>query len=294
MTEQIRVGFDIGGTKIEVAALDGAGAFHVRKRRKTPDNYESMIQVISELLAEAEGQVGIVDRVGIGIPGAVSTRTGQVRNSNVTFLNGRNFSLDLAVALDRPTRVANDADCFTLSEAEGIQGVVFGAIVGTGCGGGLAVDETLLPGSAVGEWGHIPMPTNGQEEQFRPPCWCGRTGCLETWISGTGFERDWTNVTGVRSSAADIVTVARDGGLDAALALDRYIDRLGRALAIVVNVVDPQAIVLGGGMSNVSEIYDRIHTAIAPHVFSPDWSGVVRKAQYGDSSGVRGAARLWA
>lgn len=285
----MRIGVDLGGTKIELAAIDAEGSFALRERCPTPRDYDGAIREIAGLVAQAEERLGPVARIGVGIPGAVSRRTGAVRNANAQFLNGRPFERDLTVALGRPVKVANDADCFALSEAAGNGGTVFGAILGTGCGGGVVVEGRLLPGSAVGEWGHNPLPAPDGDEIDGPECWCGRKGCIETWVSGTGFARDH----GGEASAEAIVAAARSGHGTALAALDRYVGRLGRALAGVVNVIDPDRIVLGGGMSNVRELYDQLPAAIRPHVFSSEWSGEVCPPRFGDSSGVRGAARLW-
>ncbi len=293
MTGKMRIGVDLGGTKIEVAAIDDAGVFVARERCPTPPDYASAIAAIIGLVGGVEGRLGTAERVGVGIPGAISHRTGHVRNANAQFLNGRPFERDLTAAMGKPVRVANDADCFALSEAADSTGTVFGAILGTGCGGGVAVDGRLLPGAAAGEWGHNPLPAPDRTESDGPECWCGRRGCIETWISGTGFARDWRTATGDDAGAEAIIAAVRAGDAAAIAAFDRYVDRLGRALAGVVNLIDPRTIVLGGGMSNVTELYDPLPAAIATHVFSPDWSCAVRPPRFGDSSGVRGAAQLW-
>ncbi|NIJ20292.1 fructokinase [Sphingomonas naasensis] len=289
----MRIGIDLGGTKIEIAAIDSDGVFVARERIATPRDYDGTIRAITGLAAGLDARLGRIDRIGIGIPGAVSRRTGEVRNANARFLNGRPFERDLIAALGRPVKVANDADCFALSEAERGEGTVFGAILGTGCGGGVVVEGRLLPGAAAGEWGHNPLPSPDRDETEGPECWCGRRGCIETWVSGTGFARDYRANHGGAASAEAIVAAARSGEAAALAALDRYVERLARALAGVVNVIDPDAIVLGGGMSNVDEIYAPLPAAVRLHVFCAEWSGTIRAPRFGDSSGVRGAAQLW-
>ncbi len=287
----MRVGVDLGGTKIEVAALSDNG-FVLRERCPTPKDYDGTLAAVSELIGMVDDRIGWSNHVGVGIPGAISRQTGMVRNANALFLNGRPFEQDLQAVLGRSVTVANDADCFALSEAGGISGIVFGAILGTGCGGGVVVNGALLPGDAVGEWGHNALPWPVSDELEAPDCWCGRRGCIETWVSGTGFARDYQLRTGKALEPTEIVRGARSGFREEAAAFDRYVDRLGRALASVVNVICPDEIVLGGGMSNVDELYDRLPATVRSHVFSPEWEGRIRKARFGDSSGVRGAAHL--
>jgi fructokinase len=295
----IRIGIDFGGTKIEAAALEASGAMLARVRLPNPGGYDAAIQTVTELVSQIEADTGRTGSVGVGIPGSVSPRTGLVRNANSTWLNGRDFGPDLQAALGRPVRLANDANCMALSEAvdgagAGAGGVVFGAIIGTGCGGGVAVDGQWLDGAngVAGEWGHVPLPWMTDQDRA-PPCWCGRKGCLETYISGTAFECDYQRATGRKRSAPLIVEDARSGERWANLALDRYVERLGRALALIVDIIDPEVIVLAGGMSNVEELYERLPDAVAPHVFADAWSARIVKAVHGDSSGVRGAAWLW-
>jgi fructokinase len=295
----IRIGVDFGGTKIEAAALDGGGVVVARERQPNPGGYDEAMQTVADLIRDIEGQTGQRGTVGMGIPGSISSRTGLVRNANSTWLNGRNFAADMEKTLGRPVRLANDANCMALSEATdgagaGMQGAVFGAILGTGCGGGVVVDGKLLNGAngVAGEWGHTPLPWMTDQDRA-PPCWCGRKGCLETYISGSGFEADYQRSTGRKRSAQLIVEDARAGERWANQALDRYIERLGRALAMIVDIIDPEAIVLGGGMSNVTELYDRLPDAVAPHVFSDVWSARIARSAHGDSTGVRGAAWLW-
>ncbi|MEO7026512.1 MAG: ROK family protein [Caulobacteraceae bacterium] len=295
-----RLGVDFGGTKIEAAVLGEDGAFLARRRRPNPGDYDGSIEVVRRLIEEVETEAGVAGlRVGLGIPGSRRPSDGAVRNANSVWLNGRLVQRDLTAALDRPVRVENDANCFALSEATDGAGagaaVVFGVIVGTGCGGGLVVDQALRQGRSLitGEWGHTPLPWPVANERDSRPCWCGRDGCLETWVSGTAFCLDYTAETGRRRSGAEIADLATAGDRSAAAALDRYIDRLGRGLAVVCDILDPDVIVLGGGMSNVAEIYPRIGAVLGRWVFCDDFSTPVRPARHGDSSGVRGAAWLW-
>lgn len=287
----IRIGVDFGGTKIEAAALDAEGRFQARVRGVTPPAYEDRLEATRTIVAEAERQAGVVvSRVGVGGPGSPSPVSGLMRNSNSTVLNGRPFPADLQRVLGRDVRYANDANCLALSEAhDGAaagEGVVFAVIVGTGCGGGIAVDGRLVEGRNLiaGEWGHTPLPWPRPEELPGITCWCGRVNCLELWLSGTGFARD-------AGRPAEAVVAEPDAG--GAAAMDRYVDRLGRALGVVCNILDPDVIVLGGGLSNLDVLYQRLPAAIAPHVFSDVFTTPVRRALHGDSSGVRGAAWLW-
>lgn len=291
----IRFGIDFGGTKIEAAAIDEAGAFVARVRKPNPGGYKAALDVVAELVADAEAMAGAsCARLGLGIPGSISPRTGLIRNANSVYLNGQRFGEDLEQRLARPVRLTNDANCLALSEAaDGAgagEGVVFAAILGTGCGGGVVVDGKIIDGrnGFAGEWGHSPLPWPKPEEYPGHDCWCGRKGCLETWIAGPSFARD----AGFPNGQATMEAIAA-GDSSAAAALDRYVDRLGRALAVVCDLIDPDVIVLGGGMSNVDVLYDRLQAAIAPHVFSDVFETPVRKAVHGDSSGVRGAAWLW-
>jgi len=286
----IRIGVDFGGTKIEAAALDAEGRFQARVRGPTPPDYESRLEATRALVVEAERQAGAtVGRVGVGVggPGSPSPVTGLLRNSNSTILNDKPFPADLARVLGREVRYANDANCLALSEAtDGAgagAGVVFAVIIGTGCGGGIAVDGRLLEGRnlVAGEWGHTPLPWPRADELPGPVCWCGRTNCLELWLSGTGFAR-------ASGRSAEAAVAAGDDA-----ALDAYIDRLGRSLAVVADLLDPDVVVLGGGMSNIPALYERLPAAIAPNVFADAYDVPIRKAAHGDSSGVRGAAWLW-
>ncbi|MEO8115358.1 MAG: ROK family protein [Phenylobacterium sp.] len=290
----IRIGVDFGGTKIEAAALDAEGRFQARVRGPSPPTYDASVEAVRDLVTEAERQAGArAAQVGVGGPGAPSPATGLMRNANSNQLNGRRFPEDLAQALGRPVRYANDANCLALSEATDGAGadanVVFAAILGTGAGAGIAVGRRVLEGrnAIAGEWGHMPLPWPSDDEHPGPECSCGHRGCLEMWISGTGLARD------AGRSAEAVVEAARAGEAAGVAALDRYVDRLARGLAVVCDILDPDVIVLGGGMSNVAELYDRLPAAIGGYVFSDVFATPVRPALHGDSSGVRGAAWLW-
>ena len=292
----IRIGVDFGGTKIEAAALDAEGRIQARVRAPSPKLYDDALETVRTLVADAEREAGVRGAsVGVGIPGSVSPATGLIRNANSTHLNGMPLQRDLERGLGRPVRLANDANCFALSEAtDGAgagQGVVFGVILGTGCGAGAVVHGRLLEGrnGVAGEWGHTPLPWPRADELPAPACWCGHHGCLELWISGSGLAR----AHGKGMSAEAIVAAARADDETAAASLDRYVDQLARSLAVVADILDPDVFVLGGGMSNVGELYERLPAAIGPHVFTDRFETPVRKAFHGDSSGVRGAAWLW-
>ena len=296
----IRIGVDFGGTKIEVAALDETGAFKARLRKPNPGEYEAAVATVRDLVAEVEDGAGLKDAaVGVGMPGSLSPRDGRMRNANSVWLNGKPFKDDLEAALGRQIRMENDANCFALSEALGGAGdgagVVFGAILGTGCGGGVVVRGKTIEGAnrIGGEWGHTPLPWPTPDEFAAHSCWCGRCNCLETWISGTGFREDYERATGVRLDGEAIVERARQGERAASGALDRYVDRLGRALAVICDILDPDVIVFGGGMSNTDELYARVPPVVAGYAFSDVFVTPIRPAKYGDSSGVRGAAWLW-
>lgn len=292
----IRIGVDFGGTKIEAAAIDRRGNLLARWRTPSPGSYEAAIQAVVDLVEDVERVAnGRAARIGVGGPGSISPSTGLMRNANSLHLNHRPFVEDLAKALGRPVRYANDANCLAVSEATdgaGADGrVVFAAILGTGCGGGLAVDKQVVRGAnaIAGEWGHVPLPWPRDDEYPAPRCWCGQRGCLELWISGSGLARAF----GQGVTAETIVAGARAGGQAEIQALADHRDRLGRALAMICNILDPDVIVLGGGLSNVDEITHDLAAAIAPYVFSESFRTPVRRAVHGDSSGVRGAAWLW-
>ena len=299
MTTQI--GIDLGGTKIEVAVLDGQGQFMFRHRQASPSHsYPAMLNTIAELVTLARQTLALPAPtvVGIGMPGCLDAQTQRVRGSNTQAMNHQPLKADLQHVLGCEVRLENDANCLALSEAmdgAGAQAqVVFAAILGTGCGGGVVVNRQLLRGrhAIAGEWGHNPLPWPRAEELNIAPCWCGQTGCLETWLSGTGFAHDHARVTGAERSAVEIIQAMRQGDSSATASFERYVNRLGRALAQVVNLLDPDCIVLGGGMSNVQEIYPKIQAAMQPYVFGIQVNTPVLAAQHGDSSGVRGAAWL--
>lgn len=299
MTTQI--GIDLGGTKIEVAVLDGQGQFMFRHRQASPSHsYPAMLNTIAELVTLARQTLALPAPtvVGIGMPGCLDAQTQRVRGSNTQAMNHQPLKADLQHVLGCEVRLENDANCLALSEAmdgAGAQAqVVFAAILGTGCGGGVVVNRQLLRGrhAIAGEWGHNPLPWPSAEELNIAPCWCGQTGCLETWLSGTGFALDHARVTGAERSAVEIIQAMREGDSSATASFERYVNRLGRALAQVVNLLDPDCIVLGGGMSNVQEIYPKIQAAMQPYVFGIQVNTPVLAAQHGDSSGVRGAAWL--
>ncbi len=302
MTEiaPMMIGLDLGGTKIEAIALTARGEELWRRRVPAPRAYEGTIRVCAELVCAAEQETGLRGTVGAGLPGTISPRTGLVKNANSTWLIGHRLDQDLQAALGRTVRLMNDANCFVLSEATDGAGaggrVVFGVILGTGVGGGIVVDGRIIEGrqSIAGEWGHNPLPRPAADERPGPSCYCGRRGCVETFLSGPGMERDHAGVTGVRLTTWEIVARAEAGSAQAASTLNRYADRLGRALACVVNILDPDVIVLGGGMSNLPDLAERAQASMAPHVFTDIPSLSVLRHMHGDSSGVRGAAWLGA
>jgi fructokinase len=295
----MRIGVDVGGTKIEAVALDDDGAVRARRRVATPRDYDATLDAIAGLVAAAERDAGTRGTVGVGIPGTVVAATGLVKNANSVWLNGRPLADDLAGRLARPVRVMNDANCFALSEAtDGAAAgaeVVFGVILGTGCGGGVVVHGRCLvgPNQIAGEWGHNPLPWPAPDELPGAPCYCGKRGCLETWISGTGLERDHALRAGASPRAHEIVAAARAGEPVAAESLARYEDRLARGLATVIDVLDPDVVVLGGGMSNAPGLAEAVTARLPLHVFSDTVSTRVVPNLHGDSSGVRGAAWLW-
>jgi len=296
----IRIGVDFGGTKIEAAALDEKGQFVARVRKPNPGDYEAAVQTVCDVVAEAEKQAGVTPRnVGLGMPGSISPKTGLTRNANSVWLNGKPFDKDLRKALGRDLKVANDANCFALSEATDGAGagasVVYGVILGTGCGGGVVVNGQLINGvnGVAAEIGHTPLPWPSAEERGAHTCWCGRIDCLETWVSGTAFVEDYKAHEGEKLDGGTIMSRARSGDAAANAALDRYVDRLGRALAVIGDIIDPDVFVFGGGMSNTDELYDRVPPVLARYLFSDILNTKVLKAVHGDSSGVRGAAWLW-
>jgi fructokinase len=299
----IRIGVDFGGTKIEAAALDDKGRIVARVRRPNPGDYQAALDTLADLVAEAEAQAGATGTVGVGSPGSRSPKTGLMRNANSTWLNGKPFLADLQKRLGRDVRLANDADCMALSEATDGAGagadVVFAAILGTGCGGGLTIGGALIGGAngVAGEWGHMPLPwpsaVSPHDELPAPKCWCGRSGCMELYASGKGLEADFARRGGGALTAEAIVARARAGEPLAEDSLGHFIGRLGRGLAVIVNILDPDVIVLAGGMSNVDELYDGLPLVIPQFIFSDTFVTPIRRAVHGDSSGVRGAAWLW-
>ncbi len=293
----MRIGIDLGGTKIEGIALAPDGRELARRRIASPAQagYEAVVAALGRLVADLESDTGQRGSVGVGMPGAISPATGLVKNANSTCLIGHPLDLDLARALDRPVRLENDANCFALSEAtDGAArgaAVVFGVILGTGVGGGLVVHGRPLRGATAiaGEWGHNPLPWPTDGERPGPACYCGKHGCIETFLSGPGLARDH----GGPDDARTIAAAADAGDTGAAATLDRWLDRLARSLATVINVVDPDIVVLGGGLSNLDVTYTRLPTLLPAYVFSDVVATRVVKAMHGDSSGVRGAAWLW-
>jgi len=295
----VRIGIDLGGTKIEAIALDGEGHERFRHRVPTPrGSYDGTIEAVASLVDRAEAVVGS-STVGIGMPGVISPATGLVKNANSTWLNGRPLAEDLASRLGREVRLANDANCFALSEAtDGAaagQTVVFGAILGTGVGGGLVVCGRVVTGAnaIAGEWGHNALPWPEHDERPGPDCYCGRQGCIETFLSGPGLSNDHLRWTGVTMDAATIVAEATRGDSAAHATVARYEERLARGLASIINVLDPDAIVLGGGLSNIAQLYECVPRLWAKYVFSDAVVTRLVRASHGDSSGVRGAAWLW-
>lgn len=296
----LRLGIDLGGTKIEGLVLDPTGAETARQRILAPQGcYEDTLRALADLIRELEANAGAPATVGIGMPGSLSPTTGLVRNANSTWLNGRALREDLEAAAGRPIRFANDANCFALSEAtDGAgagAGIVFGVIVGTGCGGGIVIGGRLLEGARGigGEWGHNPLPWAEPDEHPGPTCWCGRKGCMEMWASGTGLSGDYKRRTGELVSGHEIVARAALGEPAARTSLDRHASRLARGLAHIVNVIDPDVIVLGGGLSKLPHLYEVLPGLAAPFVFSDVAEITVRPPKWGDASGVRGAAWLW-
>ncbi len=298
--ESLRLGIDLGGTKIEAIALDADGRERLRRRRQTPrGSYQQIVAAIAGLVGEVERELGAIGSVGVGIPGTISPRTGRIKNANTTELIGHPLDRDLAVVLDRPVRLANDADCFALSEAVdgGGRGArsVFGVILGTGVGGGLVFEGRLIggPNSIAGEWGHNPLPWPRDEERPGPVCYCGKRGCIETYLSGPGFAADHAGRVGGRLTAPEIAAAAGAGDPAASSSVEIYVERLARALATVINIFDPEVVVLGGGMSNLAAIYERVPLLWKDWVFSDQIDTRLARPVHGDSSGVRGAAWLW-
>ncbi len=296
----MQIGIDLGGTKTEAIGLEGSRLVAGRRRAPTPADYMGTLDCIARLVDEIEADAGCRGSVGVGIPGTVSRITGLVKNANSTWLNGRPLLSDLESRLGQPVRVANDANCFTLSESidgagQGFE-TVFGIILGTGVGGGISIRQRIHegPSQIAGEWGHNPLPWITEEERAAAArCYCGKHGCVETFLSGPAFERDYARLSGVRLPSQDIARAASEGDPAAVQALERYTNRLARALASVINVLDPDAVILGGGMSNLPELSSIVTGSLAEYVFSDSVTTKVVSNAHGDSSGVRGAAWLW-
>ena len=295
-----RIGIDLGGTKIEAAALGDDGSVRARRRVATPrDDYPATLRSIAALVEDLEAEMGSAAVVGVGMPGTISPATGLVKNANSVWLNGHPLAEDLRRVLPRPLRFANDANCFALSEAvDGAAagaGAVFGVIVGTGTGGGVVVHGRIWtgPNAIAGEFGHNPLPWPNVDEGPGPLCYCGQTGCIETYLSGPGLSRDHERATGQSLDAAGIAARAASGDMAAEATLRRYEDRMARALASVVNILDPDVVVLGGGLSNLSRLYAAVPRLWTRYVFSDRVDTRLVSPRHGDSSGVRGAAWLW-
>lgn len=299
----MRIGIDLGGTKIEVIALDDDGETLFRQRVSTPKgDYIATLNAIASLVNDAETATGQTGSVGVGIPGTLSPVTGKVKNANSTWLNGQFFDADLSKLLGRDVKIANDANCLAVSEAVDGAGagkkVVFAVIIGTGCGAGIALDGQVHSGGngVAGEWGHNPLPwQDDSDRQFlsNEHCYCGLTGCTELFVSGTGFMADYAKLSGEKKIGTDIVKLAQEGDRFAKIALDNYLNRLAKALGQAINMLDPDVIVLGGGMSNVDCLYEELPARIRQWVFGRECDTPIRKAVHGDSSGVRGAAWLF-
>ncbi len=300
MRDRIRLGVDLGGTKIEAIALDATGSVLHRARVATPQgSYEESVERIGSLVETVEASLPCPASIGVGMPGAISPATGLVKNANSTWLNGRPFAKDVERRLNREVRFANDANCFTLSEAtDGAAagaGAVFGVIVGTGTGGGIVVGGRVLtgPNAISGEWGHNPLPWPEVKELPGPQCYCGKRGCIETFLSGPGLARDFEDTTGKSIPGVEIVARASSGDAAAEAVLGRYESRMARALASVINVVDPDVVVLGGGLSSIGRLYSNVPRLLPRFVFSDRVDTRIVPPKFGDASGVRGAAWLW-
>ncbi|UCH73906.1 MAG: ROK family protein [Rhodospirillales bacterium] len=295
----MRIGIDLGGSKIEIALLSPDGDVVFRRRTETPRNYPAVLDAIASLVRQAMAEAGASCSIGVGIPGTVSPATDLVKNANSTWLNGMPFAQDLSNVLGQNVRIANDANCFALSEAADGSGAgasaVFGVILGTGVGGGLVINGALHTGinAIAGEWGHNPLPWPAPDEYPGPPCWCGRNGCIETYLSGPGLRRDHEAGTSQRLDPATLVARAADGDAECMASFARYEERLARALAHVINLFDPDVVVLGGGMSNIDRLYETIPSMWDRWIFSDRVATRLLPPQHGDSSGVRGAAWLW-
>lgn len=296
----VRIGIDLGGTKIEGVAMTEAGAEVARHRMPAPrGDYTASVAAICDLVERLDQTAAQQGTVGIGMPGSLSPATGLVGNANSTWLNGQPLQRDIEARLGRPVRLANDANCFALSEAVDGAGasarLVFGVIMGTGCGGGIVHERRVVDGplGVGGEWGHNPLPWAAPDEHPGPLCWCGRRGCMETWVSGPALAADHVRATGVPLSPEEIAAEAELGNSEAQATIDRHASRLARGLAGIVNVLDPDVIVLGGGLSRLGHLYARLPELMSSHIFSDHVSVTIRPPRWGDAGGVRGAAWLW-
>ncbi len=300
MSERLRIGCDVGGSKIAAAAFGGDGEMRANRREATPrGDYDGTLAAIARMVDEIERETKPSASIGIGIPGSISPATGLVQNANSTWLNDRLLEADLSEKLQRPLRIANDANCFALSEALDGSGsgvhCVFGVILGTGCGGGLVIGQSLVNGplGIGGEWGHNPLPWPRPDELQATRCWCGREGCIETWVSGPALSADHARAGNDEADAETIAGRAAEGDEAARATLMRHVDRLARALASIVNVVDPDVVVLGGGLSQLPHLYRDLPQLMAPFIFSQSPAIDIRPPKHGPESGVRGAAWLW-
>lgn len=305
MSTPVRIGIDLGGTKTAIIALDEHDTPLIERRLPTPHgDYDGSIATIGRLIAAAESELDCTGQatVGVAMPGSISPSTGKVQNANSVWLNGRQLDADLATHLERPVRLANDANCLALSEsADGAaQGAssVFAVILGTGCGAGFVHRGELVDGprGIGGEWGHNPLPWPNASEREPPQCWCGLSGCIEGWVSGPALHRDYLangGDTRMAADAAELYRLAGTGDPAAQAALKRHVSRLARGLAAIVNILDPDIIVLGGGLSQMDHLYDDVPALMAPFIFADCPEVTIRRARHGDASGVRGAARLW-
>ncbi len=300
MSQALRIGIDLGGTKIAGIAFKPDGGIAAELRIPAPQgDYDATVRAIGAAVTRLESTAGAQGSIGVGMPGSLSPLSGRVQNANSTWLNGRPLDKDVIGLIGRPVRFANDANCFALSEALDGAGQdarsVFGVILGTGCGGGLVFERQLVDGPRAtgGEWGHNPLPWMTPDEFPGPKCWCGRTSCMEMWLSGTGLAADHLRVTGQRLRAEEVEAAAAAGDGAAQATLDRHANRLARGLAHVINIFDPEVVVLGGGLSKLVHLYSAVPPLAAPYVFSEEKAIDIRPPRWGDASGVRGAARLW-
>ena len=296
----MRIGIDLGGTKIEGIAISDKGQELFRRRVKTPrEDYDGTVDAIVEIVLSLELKTKKKGTVGIGIPGTISPQTGLIKNANSTWLIGKNFDKDLEYKLKREVRLANDANCLAVSESVDGAGagskVVFAIIIGTGCGGGISIEQKVHPGPnlVAGEWGHVSLGWMSAEEYPGLTCYCGQRGCLEKYISGTGFEIEYKKQTGISKTGNEIAELVKNDDPDAEKVMRKYEDRLARAIATVVNIIDPDVLVLGGGMSNISRLYETVPDLVQKWTFGKEFCTPIRQALHGDSSGVRGAAWLW-